>query len=78
MEKHAFFSNDCITKKNLNSPEFNRVILGFLQHQGSRKQFYFVKFESFDESVPSMFETYTKSFDIIEKINDKIVLAGCR
>lgn len=78
MEKHAFFSNDCITKKNLNSPEFNRVILGFLQHQGSRKQFYFVKFESFDESVPSILETYTKSFDIIEKINDKIVLAGCR
>ena len=74
MEKHP----TCITRKNLNSLEFNHVILGFLQHQDSRKSFYFFKFGNFDENVPSMFETYTKSFDIMEKINDKIVLAGCR
>ncbi len=78
MEKHAFLSNRCITQKNLDPRQFNHVIMGFMQQHGSRKPFYFIKFENYEKKMPEMFEAYTKSFDMIENLDDKIVFEGCQ
>lgn len=78
MEKHLYISNENLNCKYLNSSEFNHVIIGFSQQRGERKYFYFKKFGDFEKEKPKEFDAYTKSFDIIENIDKKVVLTGCR
>lgn len=78
MEKHPYISNENLNCKYLNSSEFNHVIIGFSQQRGERKYFYFKKFGDFEKEKPKEFDAYTKSFDIIENIDKKVVLTGCR
>ena len=72
------FFKSCSLIYSLNSSEFNHVIIGFSQQRGERKYFYFKKFGDFEKEKPKEFDAYTKSFDIIENIDKKVVLTGCR
>ena len=78
MEKHLYVSNESLDCKRQAQPEFNYIIIGFLQQRKERKYFYFEKFGDFEKRKPKEFDAYTKSFDIIENIDKKVVLTGCR
>ena len=78
MEKHSYITSQCLGDENQKKQKFNNIILGFLQQQSVRKYFYFEKVGNFVKEMPKEFDAYTKSFDIIENIDKKIVLTRCR